>query len=81
MAEMRRRPNESFESFMRRAKKRWQASGKLLQVKKVQYFEVEKSRNMRRRSAVRRKQVTDKTEYLRKVGRLPEEDRFPDKKW
>ncbi len=68
-----RKPNESFEAFMRRTKKRWQASGKILQVKKVRFFETPKSRNMRRKSALRRVQITEKMEYLKKIGRLPED--------
>lgn len=73
MAEIKRRKTESFEAFMRRVKKRWQQSGKILQVKKIQYFEGGKSRNMRRKSALHRLTVAKKMEYLKKIGRLPEE--------
>lgn len=69
-----RRKNESFEAFMRRVKKRWQQSGKLLQVKKIQFYEPEKSRNTRRSSALHRLKVKAKMEYLKKIGRLPEEN-------
>ena len=73
MSEIKRRKNESFEAFMRRVKKRWQQSGKILQVKKIQFHERDKSRNMRRKSALHRISVAQKMDYLKKIGRLPEE--------
>ena len=72
--ESNRKQNESFEAFMRRTKKLWQTSGKLLQVKKVQYFDEPKSKNLRKKKAVRKKKLIEKTEYLRKTGKLPEEE-------
>jgi len=59
---------------MRRVKRRWQQSGKLLQARKIQYFDSGKNRNARRKSAVRRTELISKMEYLRKIGRLPEEE-------
>ena len=73
MAEIKRKKNESFEAFMRRVKKRWQQSGKILQVKKIQYYAGEKSRNMRKKSALHRLKMSNKIAYLKKIGRLPEE--------
>lgn len=73
MSGIKRRKNETFESYMRRVKKIWQQSGKVLQVKKTQYFLGEKSRNMRRKSALHRLDVAEKMNYLKKIGRLPEE--------
>ncbi|MDD2758569.1 MAG: hypothetical protein PHD72_04365 [Patescibacteria group bacterium] len=73
MSEIKRKKNESFEAFMRRVKKRWQQSGKVLQVKKIQFHARDKSRNMRRKSALHRLQMADKIEYLKKIGRMPEE--------
>ena len=75
MSEIKRKKNESFEAFMRRVKKRWQQSGKILQVKKIQFHEREKSRTMRRKSALHRLTVASKMEYLKKIGRLPEEQK------
>ncbi len=68
-----RRKNESFEAFMRRVKKRWQQSGKLLQVKKIQFYEPQKSRNRRKNSAIHKLQVKAKIDYLKKIGRAPED--------
>lgn len=73
MSEIKRKKNESFEAFMRRVKKRWQQSGKILQVKKIQFYERDRSRNMRRKSALHRLKMAGKIEYLKKIGRLPEE--------
>lgn len=73
MSEIKRRKNESFESYMRRVKKRWQQSGKVLQVKKIQYYQGAKSRNVRRKSALHRLAMAEKFAYLKKIGRLPEE--------
>ncbi|TAN33491.1 hypothetical protein EPN28_01605 [Patescibacteria group bacterium] len=73
MAEIKRRKNESFEAFLRRVKKRWQQSGKILQVKKNQFFDRQKNKNMRKKSALHRLDVAKKMEYLKKIGRLPEE--------
>lgn len=73
MPEVKRRKNESFEAFLRRVKKRWQQSGKMLQVKKIQFYERPKNKNMRKKSALHRIAVAEKMEYLKKIGRLPEE--------
>lgn len=73
MSEIKRRKTESFESFMRRVKKRWQQSGKILQVKKIQFFAGSKSKSVRKKSALHRLAVAQKMNYLKKIGRLPEE--------
>lgn len=74
MSEIKRKKGESFEAFIRRVKRRWQQSGKLLQARKIQYFEPGKSKNMQKRSRVSSLQKYSKIEYLRKVGRLPAEE-------
>lgn len=73
MSGVKRRKNESFESYMRRVKKVWQQSGKVLQVKKTQYYVGSKSKNVRRKSALHRLGVAEKIAYLKKIGREPEE--------
>lgn len=73
MSEIKRKKNESFEAFLRRTKKRWQQSGKILQVKKIQYYERPKNKNMRKKSALHRLAVSKKIEYMKKVGLMPEE--------
>lgn len=73
MAEIKRKKNESFEAFMRRVKKRWQQSGKILQVKKIRYYTGTQSKTRRKKSALHRIEKSEKIEYLKKIGRLPEE--------
>ncbi|MEK7084408.1 MAG: hypothetical protein AAB932_04200 [Patescibacteria group bacterium] len=74
MSEVNRKKGESFESFMRRTKRLWQRSGKMLQAKKIKFFIPKQSRNVRRNYAVKRAQTTSKMNYLRKIGKLPAEE-------
>lgn len=74
MSELKRKKNESFEGFMRRVKQQWQRSGKILQARKIQYFEPKKSKNVQRKQAVKYAQKQAKTEFLRKTGKLPQEE-------
>lgn len=74
MSEIKRRKNESFEGFMRRVKKRWKQSGKVLQVKKIKFYDKKKSKTIRKKSVLHRLNVSSKMEYLKKIGRLPEEN-------
>lgn len=76
MSKINRNKNESFEAYLRRVKKIWLQSGKFLQVKKIRYHSKEKSRNLRRKSALHRLDIASKIDYLKKTGRMPEEDRF-----
>jgi len=71
--EIKRKKNEQFESFLRRVKKRWQQSGRALQVKKIQFYDRQKSKNMQKKSALHRLNMSQKIEYLTKVGKLPKE--------
>lgn len=74
MSELKRKKNESFEGFMRRVKQQWQRSGKLLQARKIQYFEPKKSKNVQRTLAIKYAHKVAKTDFLRKIGKLPQEE-------
>ncbi|OGH83426.1 MAG: hypothetical protein A2469_01730 [Candidatus Magasanikbacteria bacterium RIFOXYC2_FULL_40_16] len=77
MSELKRRKGESFEGFIRRVKRQWLRSGKLIQAKKIQFFSPKKSKNLQRKYAVKKSKLISKTNYLRKIGKLPpEEDKF-----
>jgi ribosomal protein S21 len=76
MVDVKRKKGETFESFIRRFNKRIIQSGVLLQFKKIRFLEEKQSRNMNRTSSLRRKNNREKKEYLRKIGRLPEEPIF-----
>ncbi len=73
MSEIKRKKNESFESFLRRVKKRWQQSGKILQAKKIQFFIPRQSKTAVRKSALHREEKRKEIEYLKKIGQMPEE--------
>lgn len=74
MVEIKRKKGETFEAFFRRFSRTLQRSGRLRQARKIQYFEREKSRPERRKTAQVRLGMRAKREYLIKVGKLPEEE-------
>jgi len=71
--EVKRKKGETFESLMRRFSRRVQQSGKLIQAKKIRFRIRKKSRNLQRASALRRAELREKHEYLKKIGKLKEE--------
>jgi ribosomal protein S21 len=71
--EVKRKRGETFESLMRRFSRRVQQSGKLLQAKKIRFHTKDKSKNLQRASALRREEIKQKREYLKKIGKLKEE--------
>lgn len=76
-----RKKGESFDAFLRRTKRLWLRSGKILEVRRRQNFKSDKSKNMQNVSAVRREKLISKTTYLQRIGRIPEElNRFTKKK-
>ncbi len=74
MVELKRKKNETFESFLRRFNRKYQGSGQQIQVKKIRYFERPKSKNLKRQSALHRTKMRDKRDYLKRTGQLPEEE-------
>lgn len=81
MSELKRKRGESFEGFVRRVKRQWQRSGKLIQAKKIQYYTPKKSKNLQNKKAVKKVKLASKETYLRKIGKLPlEEDKFSRKR-
>jgi ribosomal protein S21 len=77
VSELKRKKGESFEGFIRRVKRQWQKSGKLIQAKKIQFYSPKKSKNLQRKQTVNKAKLISKVNYLRKIGKLPpEEDRF-----
>lgn len=75
MAEVKRKKSESFESLLRRFNKRIQQSGRLLEARKIRFFDRNKSKNANKASALRSLQIADKRQYLERIGQLPEETR------
>lgn len=72
MVEVHKRNNESSESLIRRFSRKVQASGVLLQAKKIQYYQRKKSRQKVREDAKRRAELLAERERLIKLGLLEE---------
>ncbi|OGL67153.1 hypothetical protein A2856_03745 [Candidatus Uhrbacteria bacterium RIFCSPHIGHO2_01_FULL_63_20] len=75
MVDVKRRKGESFEGLFRRFTRRVQQSGRLLEARKHRFHAPDVSKNSLHRSALRRKDMREKREYLLKTGKLVEEER------
>lgn len=73
MAEVKRKKSETFESLLRRFNKKLQQSGRLIQSRKIRFHENEKNRNQVKKDALRRMEIGEKREYLKRVGKLKDE--------
>ena len=78
MVEVKRKDGETTESLIRRFSRRVQYSGVLIQAKKVKFRQKSKSKRMQRDDTIRRNEIREKKEYLKKIGRL---DDTQDKKY
>ena len=70
MVEVKKKEGESFESLLRRFSKKTLQSGRLLQAKKIKYYQKPKSKREKRESAKRREQIKKYRDYLKKIGKL-----------
>ncbi|MBI4598836.1 hypothetical protein HY734_01415 [Candidatus Uhrbacteria bacterium] len=61
--------------MFRRFTRRVQESGNQIQARKIRFHVGKKSKNAVRQSAIRRKEIGVKRDYLIKTGRLVEEER------
>jgi ribosomal protein S21 len=77
VAEVKRKKGESFESLLRRFTRKVQQSGKLLQARKIRFYESPKSKAAARDAALRREYLRARREYLIKTGQATEEDFLP----
>jgi len=68
--EVKRKDNESFEALMRRFSKKLLQSGRIIQAKKVKYHKKPLNKRALKLKALRREEIKDKREYLRKIGKL-----------
>jgi ribosomal protein S21 len=73
VAEVKRKKSETFESLLRRFHKKLQQSGRLIQSRKIRFYERPKSKTRVRKEALRRKEIGEKREYLKKIGKLKDE--------
>ncbi|MBI4426805.1 MAG: 30S ribosomal protein S21 [Candidatus Kerfeldbacteria bacterium] len=70
VVEVRRKEGESVESLLRRFTKRVQQSGVLLRAKRARFYEPPKTKREVREDAIRRREIRQRKEYLRKIGKL-----------
>ena len=74
MLEVKKQLAESPQALTRRFARGVQQSGILLQSRKIRYFARAENHNKRKTDALRRIRITAEREYLKKIGRLPEEE-------
>lgn len=75
MANLKRNKDESFESFLRRFKQYLQNSKKLNTAKEKRYMTPKKNKQQQKEQALTGKKLREKKAYLRKIGKLPEDNR------
>ncbi len=72
MADFKRKPGESFESFLRKFKKGLKNSKRLEKARSKQHLEPRKTKHRQKAHALIGLSLRKKNEYLRKIGKLPE---------
>jgi ribosomal protein S21 len=72
MADFKRKPGESFESFLRKFKKGLKNSKRLEKARSKQHMEPKKTKQKQKKHALIGLDLRKKNEYLRKIGKLPE---------
>ena len=72
MADLKRKPGESFESFLRKFKKALKNSKRLEKARSKKYLEPKTTKRQAKKSALISLDMRKKKEYLRKIGKLEE---------
>lgn len=72
VVEVRKKSGESFGSLLRRFNKRVQQSGILFRARNLRFFQRKKSKRKIREDAKRKKEIREKIEELRKLGKYEE---------
>lgn len=73
MAEFKRKKGESFESFLRRFNKGLKDSKRLNSARKKMSLNPRKSKRKQKEYALKSLELRKEREYLRKIGKLPED--------
>lgn len=73
MVDVKRKRGETFDALLRRFQRRFQQSGKHIEMKHRRYHDSGKNRNQQRASALRREVKRSQYDYLTKTGQLKEE--------
>lgn len=69
LVEVKKKENESFDSLLRRFNRKIQQSGVLVRARKTRFFEPTKSRNLQRTNAIRRSELREIREEMKRTGR------------
>lgn len=72
MGDFKRKPGESFESFLRKFKKGLKNSKRLEKARSTQHLAPKKTKRLQKKYALTSLELRKKNEYLRKIGKLPE---------
>lgn len=72
MADFKRKPGESFESFLRKFKKGLKNSKRLTAARSKQHLEPKKTKRQQKKRALVSMDMKRKKEFLRKTGKLEE---------
>jgi ribosomal protein S21 len=70
--EIKKQERESPQSLLYRFNKSVQQSGILMRARKIRFREREKSRDMRKRAALRREELKKEYEKIKKLGKINE---------
>jgi len=73
VAEVKRKKSETFESLVRRFHKKIQQSGRLIQSRKIRFHDQGPNRTQAKKDALRRLDMGEKRDYLKKIGKLKDE--------
>jgi ribosomal protein S21 len=68
--EVKKKDNESFEALIRRFTRKTIQSGKIIQAKKIRFYQKPISKRAQKAKALRREEIKKEREYLRKIGKL-----------
>jgi ribosomal protein S21 len=72
MADFKRKPGESFESFLRKFKKGLKNSKRLEKARSKKHLEPKKNKQKVKKQALIGLELQKKNSYLRRIGKLPE---------
>ncbi len=75
MLEVKKKEHESADGLLRRFHRKVQQSGILVEAKRVRFHERPKNKRRRREEAIRRTELRQEREFLRKLGKLEERKR------
>jgi len=73
--EVKRKKGESAESLLRRFRQRVMQSGVQYRAKEVRFHEKPDSKQKKKATALRRKDIKAKRAYLQRIGKLPLDDK------